>query len=120
MKLTANGVCYDLKETPFQYERFGMVYCFSSRTHQEKFAREYRKREEWLSDSLSRRFKIKFDADMLADIQLYQMIEKRGFYVFDMEGDAYECPEDMEYLGHPVKLKGLEKQSSSTTEVLIG
>lgn len=89
--LTKNGVCYDLPNSPFVYEWRGMAYFFSSRNHMEKFLREVRKREEWLNDSLSRRFKCTVYLPILADVQLYTQIETRGFYI-SCKGTEYVSP----------------------------
>lgn len=88
-KLSAQGVCYDLEETPYRMEWRGITYCFSSVYHMNKFKREVRKRELWLSDSLSRRFGMSITLDVVADVQLYQQIESRGFYVITNDGAEY-------------------------------
>lgn len=88
--LTKNGVCYDLKESPFTYEWRGIVYFFSSNMHRNHFKRDVVKKEEWLEDSLTRRFKCTVRLPILADIQLYTQIETRGFYVQTNDGAEYE------------------------------
>lgn len=74
-------VCYDLSNSPFYTVRNDFKFYFSSIKHKEKFDREVEERELWLNDSLSRRFKVPIIADILADVQLYTMIEGRGFYI---------------------------------------
>lgn len=84
VKLTDSGVCYDIKHSPFEVEHNGFIFKFSSITHKMKFIREMTKKEEWLNDSLSRRFKINIEIDIVADFQLYAQIEKRGCYIVDI------------------------------------
>ena len=89
-KLTKYGVCYDLTQTPYRYEWRGITYCFSSRLHMKHFVRDVTTREEWLDDSLSRRFKCTCHLPILADIQLYANVETRGFHIVTDEGVEYE------------------------------
>lgn len=103
--MSRNGVCYALKRSPYYIARNGMVFYFSSVTHLNKFNREVEKKELWLSDSLARRFNVGYvDASLMADFQLYQQVEQRGFYVentFTCEG--YESWDEVEFHGVQVK-----------------
>lgn len=95
--LTANGVCYDLERTPFVEDWGNLVFHFSSETHARKFREKAKVKEEWLCDSLSRRFHISIDASALAVIQLYMQIEKRGFFIVSKRGRIYRCPQDLNF-----------------------
>lgn len=88
-KLTPQGVCYDLEDTPYTFEWRGVFWHFSSAPHLSKFRREVRKRELWLNDSLTRRFFVNIHMDIVADIQLYCQIESRGFYIVTNDGAVY-------------------------------
>ena len=90
MELTKNGVCYNIKESPFTYTWRGMTYFFSSEKHRSKFVHRVLDREEWLDDSLSRRFRCTVHLPILTDIQLYTMVESRGFYIQTDDGAEYE------------------------------
>lgn len=92
LKLTRNGVCYDLRETPYIYEWRGITYHFSSEGHRAKFIRDLRKKELWLDDSLSRRFKVTISMPILADLQLYTQVETRGFYIVTNDNAEYTAP----------------------------
>lgn len=87
--LTRNGVCYQLDESPYIFEWRGICWHFSSEPHRAKFIRNVRDREMWLDDSLSRRFKCTVHLPIVADVQLYSQIEKRGFYVCTNDGAEY-------------------------------
>lgn len=87
-KLSPYGVCYDIKESPFTVDLNGYQFKFSSVKHLDSFKAKYKVKEEWLSDSLSRRFKMPVSADVLALFQLYSQVETRGFFVHDLETGA--------------------------------
>lgn len=95
VKLTNQGVCYDLTDTPYVVEHNGIIWHFSSAPHRNKFRREVRKRELWLNDSLSKRFGCTILLDLVADIQLYKQVETRGFYVVTNDGAEYTAPESI-------------------------
>lgn len=84
--LTRNGVCYDLRETPFTYSLCGMTFHFTSAKHREKFTSEAHKRMVWMTDSMTRRFHFLVDASELALMQLYGQVETRGFLVEMRDG----------------------------------
>lgn len=100
MTLTKNGICYDLKNSPyFCYTDF-FTFFFSSPAHLTKFRRELEANRDWLNDSMTRRFKFNMSLDMLADFSLYRKIETRGFLIInELTGVAYECPESIEFHG---------------------
>ena len=92
--ISPNGVAYDVGDSPYSCFRNGLQFKFSSARHLEKFMTEVRIREEWLTDSMSRRFKVRVECAVLADLQLYMQIEKRGFYIYDENEEVeYTCPE---------------------------
>ena len=121
VKMTKSGVVYDVKNSPFQVERNGYIFKFSSEPHRHKFIREAKIKEEWLNDSLSRRFRIQVDLILLADIQLYQQIEQRGFYIYDtINKEGYDDVCKLQYHGTLTKSQDSEKQLPPTIEQLIG
>ena len=79
--LTKNGICYDLESSPFVCTTPFFEYRFSSGTHLRKFKENVDVRKSWLNDSMSRRFHIDVDMEILAELQLYMQVETRGFYV---------------------------------------
>lgn len=81
MSKTVYGVYYDLSESEYTSDKMGWKFYFSSLPHKYKFERESAKRMDWLTDSLSRRFKYKIYSEELALFQLYGQIEKRGYRV---------------------------------------
>ena len=119
VEITENGVCYDLENTPYTFNRKGIEYHFSSETHRGKFVRNIVKREEWLADSLSRRFKVKFDGSLLAGLQLYSQVESRGYYVV-VEGEVCKCRGEVQLAGMPTNVQCSGGQSQPTTARLIG
>ncbi len=97
---TKNGVVYDIENSPYVSERLGLLFRFSSMKHKEKFDSLVNVRENWLSDSLSRRFKITVKLPHLAAIQLYIQIETRGFSIKNLiTKEEYQCPDDIQLVG---------------------
>lgn len=97
MEKTKNGVVYNVGESDYKVLRNGYLFRFSTQKHKEKFIENARIKEDWLCDSLSRRFKVKIDASLAADFQLYIQIESRGFHVENVEtGEVYKCRTDVE------------------------
>lgn len=103
MVLTKNGICYDLKNSPyFCYTDF-FTFFFSSPAHLTKFRKGLEANREWLNDSMTRRFKFNMTLDVLADFSLYRKIETRGFLIInESTGVAYECPKSIEFHGMKV------------------
>lgn len=100
MTLTKNGICYDLKESPYIYFVGVYKFFFSSPAHLVKFRKGLEANRDWLNDSMTRRFKFNMSLDELADFSLYRKIETRGFLIInDLTGVAYECPENIEFRG---------------------
>lgn len=119
MALTRYGVCYDLRETPFVASYGDMEFRFSTRAHSEKFMDEVGTRVRWLNDSLSRRFHVTVRASELAAVQLYQMIENRGFLVRVRE-EWFECPGDLAFRGRLTSAGDSQAPSAPSTEPLLG
>lgn len=135
-KPTVNGVYYDVSCSPLCTARNGYRYYFSSQTHLDKFLLKAPIKEEWLNDSMSRRFKFEFQIGVIADMQLYMQIETRGFYVVDeISGLDFRSHEELSvivgrFYGRDAKWQdGLQQQGSSpesgkksgcSTETLIG
>jgi hypothetical protein len=114
-RMTPSGVVYDLTQSPFIVERNGYEFRFSSNVHREKYIRDVRMKEDWLTDSLSKRFHFIVEAKILADFQLYMQIEKRGFYV-TKDGVDLGCPQDLRLVGMSIKGVESEKLYGSTTQ----
>lgn len=100
-KPTVNGVYYDVPRSPLYTVRNGYRYYFSSQSHLDKFLLKAPIKEEWLNDSMSRRFKFEFEVGVIADMQLYMQVETRGFYVVD-------------------EFSGLDFRSSEEVKVIVG
>ena len=94
VRMSAHGVVYDIGHSPFIFERNGMVFKFSSERHLMKFAENVKKKEEWLCDSLSRRFHVNVDASVMADLQFYYQVETRGCSIQLEDGGEITCQEE--------------------------
>jgi hypothetical protein len=100
MVLTKNGICYDLKNSPYFCFVGFYKFFFSSPAHLNRFKVGLETNRDWLNDSMTRRFKFEMQMDLLADFSLYRKIETRGFLIInESTGVAYECPESIEFRG---------------------
>lgn len=88
-ELTKNGVCYNLPESPYYTVTEHFTFYFSNIYHKRKFDGGLIAKQEWLSDSLTRRFKLRMTADDLAALHFYRQVETRGFFVVDVYGREY-------------------------------
>lgn len=116
---TKNGVCYNLAVSPWTFEYRDMSFAFSSRAHRDRFADSVTSRCHWLNDSLARRFKVTCEIEELALVQLYLMIETRGFYMV-IDGKVMTCPDSLVFRGRLDSGSGSGMPSRRTTERLIG
>lgn len=80
MPPTRRGIYHNLKESEYTVSNSEIVFFFSSRVYKEKFLREYREnRKEFHNRLLKHGKDIPINLDIIADITLYETIEKRGF-----------------------------------------
>lgn len=85
VKLTRNGVCYDLRNTPYthtvQYHDYKIVFHFSSELNRKRFEERILDNRQTINNSLTNRFNLTIKLNKLSDIDLYTKVEKRGFYI---------------------------------------
>ena len=80
MPPTRRGIYHNLKESEYTVSNSEIVFFFSSKVYQEKFLREYRENRETFRNRLIKTGKdIPINLDIIADITLYETVEKRGF-----------------------------------------
>lgn len=88
-KLTRNKIAYDFEISPYYlevpYENTTLKYIFSSELYRENFYNKYIENREKINISLSNRFGIEIESDILCDLKLYVTIEKRGFLIWKDE-----------------------------------
>ena len=93
--LTKDGICYNLKETPYTHViKYGdeqIIYHFSSMVYKVKFINKKKDNREKINLSLTNRFGFEIKNNLLCDLKLYSQIEKRGFLIFNVEGEMFEC-----------------------------
>ena len=85
VKLTRNGVCYDLRNTPYkhtvEYNDSKTIFSFSSELNKERFVNRLNENRKTMNSSLSNKYGVIVELNKLADIDLYTKTEKRGFYI---------------------------------------
>lgn len=92
--MTRNGIVYNLELSPYKATIEGVTYMFSSINHLGKFMEKLDENREILSHSLSKRFNITINLNVLSDIVLYSKVETRGFHII-FEGVPYSCKKDI-------------------------
>lgn len=93
------GVCYDLPNSPYTYERDMITYHFSTPVLMQRFKERVAEAERATDGSLSNRFHMHVCFPQLGALQLYRRMQGRGFYVTTPEGEAATCLEDLLCVG---------------------
>lgn len=96
--LTRNGVAKDLAKSPYIYtvitESDVLHLYFSSKLHMKRFNEKRGDNYNMIYNYIYKRFKYQVDCRLLADLNLYQKIENRGFYV-KLNKEVYLCPDNI-------------------------
>ena len=96
--LTRNGVAKELSKSPYIYtvltESDVLHLYFSSKLHMKRFNEKRDDNYNMIYNYIYKRFKYQVDCRLLADLNLYQKIENRGFYV-KLNKEVYLCPDNI-------------------------
>ena len=108
-KLTRGGVAYNLKNSPYQEQieyadGTAIKFVFSSNTYKIKFLAKCGENRKAIDESLSKRFGFTIKNEKIADLRLYQQIEKRGFLIF-YDGVSVECLDNVKLYGNNLIIK---------------
>lgn len=110
--LTRNGITYDLANTPYKltvkYDVEDLTYHFSSQLYLDKFKSKLEEYRSFINDSLTKRFNFDIKYNMLADIRLYTVIEKRGFFIVN-EKEQFNCLNIIRLDGLQMTTKNLQE-----------
>lgn len=102
VSLTRSNVAHDLNISPHifevMYKDFSLFYYFSSDLYKGKFAERLMENRGKINESLSNRFGVEIEFDVLADLRLYTTIEKRGFLIVK-DGEKIECLDKLKLSG---------------------
>ena len=103
VKLTRGKVAYNFKQSPYKQsikydEHTEVEYVFSSEFYKNNFNNRLKENRDKINESLTKRFNIWIELDILADFKLYTTIEKRGFLIY-VNGEAVECLDYLELVG---------------------
>lgn len=96
VKLTRNGIAYDLTKTPHTIEilypdnKTKVQFCFSSQLCLNKFNDKFMQHRTKIKESLSNRFGLQVENNLLSDLVLYSKCESRGFFLRINDGE-YTC-----------------------------
>lgn len=103
--LTRNGICYDLKNSPYFIKLKECTLFFSSSYNKDRFLQREKEERSRINESLSNRFKTNINVDYLAFINLYASIEKRGFYILTKKKEEITCLKHLKFDGLNLKKK---------------
>lgn len=111
-QLTRSMIAYDLSISPHRFlihygEGTSLDYVFSSKLYLEKFIEKMESHREQINLSLSKRFGVGVDFQILSDIKLYTTIEKRGFLLIK-DGVEIKCRENLLLSGERAIFKKYE------------
>jgi hypothetical protein len=76
MPITRGGIYHNLRESKYTISNGEIVFFFSSELYLNKFLRDYKGNRE----CYRKKIKSPLNTDILADIECYEDIEKRGFF----------------------------------------
>lgn len=99
VSLTRNGIAMDIRLSPYKHKinyrkNSYIIYVFSSEFYKGKFVERLEENRQKINGSLSNRFGFEIANDILCDIKLYSMIEKRGFLIKNTK-EGFECLNDI-------------------------
>lgn len=95
MPATRDGIYHDLRESTYTITENEVTYYFSSELYQTKFENEIeRNREKYIWFFQGKKLGLNFN--VLADLSLYCIIEKRGFRV-RIKGDVKNWQDARKY-----------------------
>ena len=110
--LTRNGVAKDLATSPYIFTEMidddQLDLYFSSKLHLDSFIKKREENYNMLYNHIYKRFKFKINCRMLADCNLYQKIESRGFYI-KYNNKEFLCPGQITLGGECKMKKSLEE-----------
>src|SRR6185312_16335331 len=82
MPPTKRGIYHNLKESKYVVSNNDITFFFSSEHTLNKFMNRYEKYRVYSRQKIEKVMETNLNLDMLADIESYKDIEKRGFYVW--------------------------------------
>jgi hypothetical protein len=102
--LTRNGVCYNLKISPYKFRINNVRFVFSSQLHLEKFKVGYLENRNIMNKKITERHGVETNLTLFCDIAFYKKIETRGF-LLQLDTGEYVCQEKVQLDGEKVTLK---------------
>ena len=110
--LTRNGVAKVLAHSPYRFTNVidGNLFSlhFSSKLHLDNFMKRRSENFIMIYNDIYKRFKFKSSLKLLSDLNLYQKIETRGFYVKFNE-EEFLCPDNIVLIGGSRMKQSLEE-----------
>ena len=109
-KLTRSNVAHNLDISPHRldlgYGESNIMYVFSSDLYKRKFLEKLEVNRNSINQSLSNRFGFQIKNDLLSDLRLYTIIEKRGFLIYH-NGVKITCQSRVKINGNNITSHGI-------------
>lgn len=81
MPKTAKGIYHNLKESEYAISNLEVAFFFSSKVYRNKFMSQYEENRKKYEEKMRKFCSMELNYNFLADLELYKLIEKRGFRV---------------------------------------
>ena len=103
-----SGVYHNLEESTYKKEVIynendKLTFVFSSELYLSIFNRKFKENRDKINESLSNRFGFEIEQNKIADIKLYSITEKRGFYIIGKED--HKCQSTIRLTGENLTSK---------------
>lgn len=112
MNITKYGVAYNFKTSPYveevKYNNYVLNFVFSSQNNRLRFKNKLKDNREYVTNSLTKRFKFNVCLDILSDLSLYSKVENRGFLIHEKEY-SFECLEEVTFDGNRLTKKNFQE-----------
>ena len=116
--LTRNGIAKDLSKSPYIFtvviDDNKLDLYFSSKLHLNKFVQKRSENYAMIYNYLYKRFKVQENCVMLSDLNLYNKIENRGYYI-KLNGEIFRCNNKIVLSGGYKMSKNLEEWHGIST-----
>ena len=92
MEKTKRGIYLNLYKSLYKSEVYGYTFVFSSKVYLSKFEERLKEYAESLKAQIIFKSGLEVDSSLYSAFSLYRKIEKRGFLVYDKEGNEIIYP----------------------------
>lgn len=85
--MTKGGIFLDIKESTYKFQKYGLIFYFSSMFYMKKFDENVEKYIETETLKFENKYKITVNFDRIFAVSFYKKIEKRGYKILDFDNE---------------------------------